>query len=500
MKRFLAVLLVYSLVFAGVALVLNSSRDADRQAYIDGHLRILESRIEATVKNMGIFSRFVFETSINTPEVTGLLSAAWSGDAAGVATNREALRQMILPIYDQLLHYDYRQLAFHFPDSVSFLRMHSPENHGDNLYTFRQTVRLANEKLEPISGFEEGRIFNGYRFVYPLLHAGVHCGSVELSFSMDAFITILSGTENSDIIFAIKRSVVEDTVFQEQLGNYMLSPFSDDYLLDTHLQNPPGNPAMLEQLRPQITDGLAEGEDFGIVLSSVDTDRLLLFKAIRNLNQETVGYLIMATDDTGYALLRTSYRLTLAIAFLAMVVATILTQLLLLERSRLKALASTDQLTKLANRHRFIEVATGELLHAKRHGLPVSMVIFDVDFFKSFNDSYGHNEGDRALKGVAEAAAASLRKTDTLGRWGGEEFIAILPFCDLASARRVADKLRLAVCDSNISTKRKVTVSVGVAGFDGSENLDTLIARADSAMYKAKDQGRNCVACKEPEE
>ena len=91
MKRFLAVLLVYSLVFAGVALVLNRSLDADREAYIDGHVRILESRIEATVKNMGIFSRFVFETNINTPEVTGLLSAAWSGDAAMVATHREAL-------------------------------------------------------------------------------------------------------------------------------------------------------------------------------------------------------------------------------------------------------------------------------------------------------------------------------------------------------------------------------------------------------------------------
>ena len=407
---------------------------------------------------------------------------------------------MMLPIYEQLKGYDYRQLHFHFPDSVSFLRMHSPAHYGDNLYTFRPTVRLANEWLKPMIGFEEGRIFNGYRFVYPLFHEGVHCGSVEVSFSMDSFITILSGTENSDIIFAINRSVVEDTVFKEQLENYTLSPFSDDYLLDIQLQNHSDNPALIEQLRPRIADGLAKGEDFGIVFSSIDTDRLLLFKAIRNLNQETVGYLIMATDDTGYALLRTSYRLTLAVAFLALVVATVLTQLLLLERSRLKAMASTDQLTKLANRHRFIDVANGELVHAKRHGLPVSMVIFDVDFFKSFNDSFGHNEGDRALKGVAGAVTASLRKTDTLGRWGGEEFIVILPFCDKDSALGVADKLRLAVCNSNISTKRNVTVSVGVAEFDGSENLDTLIARADSAMYKAKDNGRNCVACYEPEE
>jgi diguanylate cyclase (GGDEF)-like protein len=76
----------------------------------------------------------------------------------------------------------------------------------------------------------------------------------------------------------------------------------------------------------------------------------------------------------------------------------------------------------------------------------------------------------------------------------------VLPFCDLASALLVADKLRLAVCETTISPKRSVTISVGVAEFDGSEDLDSLIARADSAMYKAKGQGRNCVAFNEPEE
>ncbi|MGD9941402.1 MAG: GGDEF domain-containing protein, partial [Clostridia bacterium] len=227
---------------------------------------------------------------------------------------------------------------------------------------------------------------------------------------------------------------------------------------------------------------------------------LLLFKAVRNLNLDAVGYLIMATDDTGYALLRTGFRQTLAIAALALMVAAILTELLLKERAKLKTMAGTDQLTNLANRHQFIDVATGELLHAKRSGLPVCMIIFDIDHFKSFNDSFGHNEGDRVIRGVAAAVAASVRKTDTLGRWGGEEFAVVLPFCDLASARVVAEKIRLAVCEATISTKRRVTISVGVAEFDGFEDLDSLIARADSAMYKAKGQGRNCVACHDPED
>lgn len=500
MKRFLSILFGYSLVFSGFTLVLYNSHHADREAYVEGHLRILDSRIEATVKNMGIFSRFVFESSIDKPEVTRLVSLAQSEDAAGKARYREELRQMMLPIYEQLLGYDYRQLHFHFPDSVSFLRMHSPENHSDNLYAVRSTVRLANEKLEPVVGFEEGRIFNGYRFVYPLFHESRHCGSVEVSFSMGSFITILSGTENSDTIFVIKRSVVESTVFSHQLDNYAPSQFSEDFMLDIHLKTPQAGSGSLEQVRHRIADKLKEGKDFGIVLPYGSSEQLMLFKTVKNLNLDTVGYLIMVSDDTGYALLRTGYRMALGIAALALIVAALLTEAVLLERSRLKAMASTDQLTRLANRRRFIDVANGELQRAKRHGLPVAMVIFDIDHFKSFNDSFGHNEGDRVLRGVANATAATVRKTDTLGRWGGEEFAVVLPFCDESSARLVADKLRIAVCEATISTKRKVTVSVGVAEFTGSEDLDFLIGKADSAMYKAKSLGRNCVACYEPEE
>jgi diguanylate cyclase (GGDEF)-like protein len=510
MRRFLLVIVSYSLLFAVFAGSLYLSHENDRTTYIDGHLAVLESRIDTTLVNMGIFSRFVFESSIDRPEVTALVSTAWSGNAEDVARNREALYQFMLPVYNKLLAYDYRQLHFHFPDCVSFLRMHSPEDFGDNLYSIRPTVRLANERLEPVAGFEEGRIFNGYRFVYPLFNEGVHCGSVEVSFSMGSFITILAGEQNSTtvlasernstIVFAIKRSVVESTVFAQKLDNYIPSPFSDEYLLDSHLQNPPGDARLQTLLRERIQDKLKEGEDFGLVLPFNGIDRLMLFKAVRNLNRDTVGYLITASDDTGYALLRTGYRLALIIAALALGVATILTERLLVERARLQAMASTDQLTGLANRHRFIEVAKNELLRSARHGLPVSMALFDIDRFKSFNDSFGHNEGDRVLKGVARATATAIRETDTLGRWGGEEFVVVLPFCGKASALLVAEKLRLAVCESSISPKRQVTISVGVAEFDGKESLESLISRADSAMYQAKGKGRNCVAGHEPED
>jgi diguanylate cyclase (GGDEF)-like protein len=500
MKRLIFILLAYGLVFLVFAAVFQNIHEGDRQAYIDGYLGILESRMDATIKNMGIFSRFVFETSVNNPEVTGLVHAAWMANEYGRGEYREALRQLMLPVYERLLKYDYRQLHFHLPDTSSLLRMHSPDNHGDILYSYRPTVRLANEKKIPVIGFEEGRVLNGYRFVYPLSHLGEHCGSVEISFSMGSFITILGGVAENDIIFGVKRSVAERTVFQQELQNYTLSPFSDDYLLDIKIQAGSIDTEIMEFLRPLIVGDLAKGEDFGIVLSHNERDKLVLFKAIKNLSSETVGYLVVASDDTGYDLLRTGYQLVLVIAFMALGTATFLTERLLVERSRLKAMAGTDQLTELANRHRFIDVASAELLRAKRHSRPVSMAIFDIDNFKSFNDSFGHSEGDRVLKGVAKTVVASIRNTDTLGRWGGEEFAAVLPFCDKASARRVAEKLRIPVCESTVSTKRNVTISVGVAEFDGSEDLDSLIARADSAMYKAKDTGRNCVACFEPEE
>jgi diguanylate cyclase (GGDEF)-like protein/PAS domain S-box-containing protein len=152
--------------------------------------------------------------------------------------------------------------------------------------------------------------------------------------------------------------------------------------------------------------------------------------------------------------------------------------------ARLEALARTDPLTGAANRRALDESLTRILAAAPRTHRPVSIVMLDIDHFKLYNDARGHQAGDGLLKEVVLGWRRQLRPADELARYGGEEFLVTLPDCDLETAGSIADRLRSVVPDGQ-------TASAGVAGWDGSETLTALIARADAALYAAKAAGRD---------
>jgi diguanylate cyclase (GGDEF)-like protein len=152
--------------------------------------------------------------------------------------------------------------------------------------------------------------------------------------------------------------------------------------------------------------------------------------------------------------------------------------------ARLEMLALTDPLTGASNRRALDASLTRTLASAKRTRRPVSIVMFDLDRFKHYNDSLGHQRGDDLLRDVVVNWRQQLRPGDELARYGGEEFLAILPECDLATAGAIADRLRAVVPDAQ-------TASAGVATWDGVEAPNDLIARADAALYTAKNAGRD---------
>lgn len=163
----------------------------------------------------------------------------------------------------------------------------------------------------------------------------------------------------------------------------------------------------------------------------------------------------------------------------------------LLEETR--RLANNDGLTGLPNRRRAAERLEIEVSRSRRYRNPMAIALCDIDHFKSVNDKYGHNMGDEVLGHVARALAASLRQVDMVGRWGGEEFLVVLPETDLAGARTVGERLRKAVesLPSFPDGPPSVTCSVGLAVFDGDANTASFVDRADQALYRAKRSGRN---------
>jgi diguanylate cyclase (GGDEF)-like protein/PAS domain S-box-containing protein len=173
---------------------------------------------------------------------------------------------------------------------------------------------------------------------------------------------------------------------------------------------------------------------------------------------------------------------------------------------KLERLAVTDGLTQLANRRMFDETLKKEWLRMRRDQQPLSVIIGDIDFFKSYNDCYGHQEGDACLKAVAGCIKSSVhRSSDMVARYGGEEFVALLPNTPSEGAFRVAEKMRTAVSSMNREHARSevqnfVTISLGVATLVPpvkKGNPEDLVKLADDALYASKKAGRNLVTVKD---
>ena len=169
--------------------------------------------------------------------------------------------------------------------------------------------------------------------------------------------------------------------------------------------------------------------------------------------------------------------------------------------TRLQEMAIHDSLTGLLNRRALYAKIQVEMNRATRELSPISMIMLDIDHFKSINDRYGHQAGDKALCMTSEVLLQNKRAYDAIGRWGGEEFLVLLPRTGMTDARTVAERFRSAIASARLSLADgrgvRFTVSLGVSSvMDGHIDIEALIHQADAAMYLAKHQGRNriCLA------
>jgi diguanylate cyclase (GGDEF)-like protein/PAS domain S-box-containing protein len=160
--------------------------------------------------------------------------------------------------------------------------------------------------------------------------------------------------------------------------------------------------------------------------------------------------------------------------------------------------ARTDALTRINNRHHFMNMAELEFMRAKRHGRDLTLILLDLDHFKVVNDNFGHTVGDKVLQTVAQLFSSCLRSTDIIGRYGGEEFTILLPETGLRGARLLTQRIRASIASRPVQVGDNsidITVSIGVAVMDtDTVDLVALLQKADEAMYKAKNGGRNRIA------
>ncbi len=166
--------------------------------------------------------------------------------------------------------------------------------------------------------------------------------------------------------------------------------------------------------------------------------------------------------------------------------------------AQIEKIANIDDLTRIPNRRNVLLKLDEEVKRSLRYGSPVSILLIDIDFFKHINDHHGHQMGDEVLQTCANTLQRSIRISDHLGRYGGEEFLVVLPVCTKEAAADMAERLRLRVAESHFTTGEttsfSITISIGVSELNAQQDtLEALIAHADHALYAAKAAGRNQV-------
>jgi diguanylate cyclase (GGDEF)-like protein len=496
---------VFILLSAGSIWTTYSNYSTQKQHLIHYASQQEINSFKSSQKALRINADVIFTSAINQDDILSLMAKAYHGDAAVRNEVRETLYNRLEPLY-RLLKSEYiRQLHFHLPDSSSFLRFHRPAKFGDDLSDVRYSIEQVHKTQKPIFGFEEGRIFNGFRHVYPLHYQGELVGSVEISFSIDAIYHLITHDHNEAHDLLLKKDLIKHKVFENEQGNYAPSEISANYVVDKSVQYHEKRPnsisrkrihAINEKLHDDFQGILGQCNVCHLVTNINQTYYLVTFFPLKNTEGQAVGYIVNYINEPGLRIVTENFMKINVVNESLLFIISLLTFFYLRNQIRQKRLlhkmARTDSLTSLPNRNVFKRALNEQMKLSKSKQLPLSLVFFDIDHFKKINDTHGHLMGDKVLKTVARAVEDGLTNKDVFARWGGEEFVILLPETYLEDAEKVAERLRkkLETLDAH---DLHITSSFGVTELKHKDTAESLMHRGDSLLYRSKEDGRNRV-------
>lgn len=301
-------LLAVPIVVAIAALLFSTFQSQQNELeaqHFEGETTNLDVAYQQVLTGYERAAQVIFDEIVNQPEVLALMAQANSTDVAEQDAARDALYDLLSETYARLELINLRQLHFHLPDNTSFLRFHRPELYGDNLTGIRYTIEQTNLTLAPVTGFEEGRIFNGFRYVFPLLYEDAHVGSVETSVSFIAIQRDLNESLLGGTTFLIRSDVVEAKVFEDEQANYVVSDLTPVYAYDREVIETYDDPDVSWQriqdlnaaIRDDVADRLAAGETFSVYARVDNTNYNVTFIPIDNVQGQQVGYIILYNED-----------------------------------------------------------------------------------------------------------------------------------------------------------------------------------------------------------
>ncbi len=447
---------------------------------------------------------FIYETRFKDEGLLKLISRANFTESV---QERERIRKIIYEKlkdeYELLRKLGIKQFHIHLADRItSFIRFHRPELWGDSLVGIRKTLEESIRTRKSVHGYEEGRIYSGFRNVYPLIYKGQVVGSVEISVGLNAVATQTLMDKSRDYAkIIIRGSLVNKKVFsKEKRLNYKESSLNAGFLEDCSREESfwaVGNESLKERskeidriLKDRVSKKLPMFRSFSEAVFFDNTLYHVIFIPFKEIKGDWAGYLVYYQEDRhwlGFSIFMAGSLVFYFVAYLLFFFAIYRLYIKILE------LRSVDMLTGAWQRGFGLSLVEKLLSKGGEEEENLSVLFIDIDNFKQVNDTFGHKVGDTVLSGVANIIRDRLRRKDVFLRYGGEEFLIILPDTDIEGAIRLAEDIRQRVERQRFDKVGRVTVSIGVAQRRGSESLNSLISRADRAMYRAKERGKNRV-------
>ncbi len=285
----------------GIWQIIQYQSQGHKREVLQQEKELLQITLNTITHAFKTHSEIFFINKLDTQSVYNLMFQANSGDVKQMSDAREALFAHLNKSYKSMHLFKIKQLHFHLPNNDSFLRFHKPEFFGDNLSDVRETVAFVNREKRFIAGFEEGRIYNGYRFVYPLIdkRTNQHLGSVETSVSMKSLIERIKEETKGHVDFIIKKELVEERVFESQKSNYEQSGLDERYLYEKSISN--GGDVLIEQLSaqyPSLSKSIQKGQGFNFVQIHNNKNYITTFLPIVNIyTKKHVAYIIVSRPN-----------------------------------------------------------------------------------------------------------------------------------------------------------------------------------------------------------
>ncbi|MDH4944781.1 diguanylate cyclase [Sulfurimonas sp. C5] len=480
-------------------------KELDTKNFLQHKTKELNIQVETGKHYLNLLAEVLHTNVLNNSINADIMyEASNTNDLKKQAQLRAKLYQTYIKEYEYMKTLGVRQLHFHLPGVVSFLRFHKPEKFGDSLASVRESIMYVNQYKKPIECFEEGRIFNGFRHVYPIFKDNKFVGTVEISYSFRAFLEhMLEINTKASYLFMINNHVIDTKVFKDEKNHYMKTVFGQYSIDKTILSNSMGIPlddilAINKKISSVVSEKLKTEDNFAVntFLDSAPNKNLIVtFLAVRNFEKKKVAYIVGYNYNTTLDLLqKRNAQVFVLLSILNFMVMLLFFTLFRKETKKVEIAsqeAIKDPLTGILNRRGFDNLLCYKMSVSRRYNSALSVIFFDIDDFKKINDSFGHDIGDIVLQELSGLIRAHIRESDVFARWGGEEFIILLPKTSVKDAETLAGKLKHEVNQYNFNTVNVLTCSFGVTQLQDHETAEQLIKRVDELLYIAKTTGKN---------